>query len=390
MKDTIVYIGSFFLPDKSAGAHRALSLSKSFRDLGYEVVLVGMSEREGKEDVLQTKDECFGFSTYSVKKPMTVADWVHHSISIKEFTSVIDFVGKDKVLAIVAMEYEAIPLLRLSRYCHRNNIALIADAEEWYEKSNLSFPISLGKDIDTWLRMNYVYKYKINNMICISRFFESFYSTRIKNRAFIPGTVDIKEEKWNQLPPYIPNEIFTIGYAGHPGINFEKERFDWIINAIQRLNKEGLKCRLVYAGFNNDFLLKKGLCIDNDTFICVGKVPHKKCLDIITTCDCSIIAREDKRVTKAGFPTKLSESLGCGTPVITTQSSNVAEFIHEGINGFLSDSFDEDGIYSALKKIVTMDKQSLVLMHKATKTAFDLYYERFNEDLKKHMDNLIV
>ena len=35
-------------PDKTAGAHRAFSLSKSFRDLGYRVVLIGLDDKQQK------------------------------------------------------------------------------------------------------------------------------------------------------------------------------------------------------------------------------------------------------------------------------------------------------------------------------------------------------
>ena len=42
-------------PDKTAGAHRAFSLSKSFRDLGYRVVLIGLDDKQQKNDgVLST------------------------------------------------------------------------------------------------------------------------------------------------------------------------------------------------------------------------------------------------------------------------------------------------------------------------------------------------
>jgi len=55
MRNIIIYIGSMRFPDKTAGAHRAFSLSKSFRDLGYRVVLIGLDDKQQKNDgVLST------------------------------------------------------------------------------------------------------------------------------------------------------------------------------------------------------------------------------------------------------------------------------------------------------------------------------------------------
>ena len=155
MRKVVLYIGSIFLPDKSAGAQRALSLSKSFRDLGYKVVLVGMSEKgKLKKDILKTKGICEGFDTYSVKKPTSMKDWVHHTVSISEFIAVINYYGVENIYSIVAMEYEAIALYRLVKYCKKHGIELMVDAEEWYGPSQLHFPMNIAKNFDTFLSLS--------------------------------------------------------------------------------------------------------------------------------------------------------------------------------------------------------------------------------------------
>lgn len=383
MRNIILYIGSIFLPDRSAGAQRALSLSKSFRDLGYRMVIVGMAAEQSRSIPIQeTRNYCNGFETFSVSQPQNIGEWFHHSTSIKEFTDVISYYGVSRIFAIVAMEYEAIPLIRLSVYCRKNGIHLIADAEEWYEKSTMTFPMNIAKNIDTTLRMRYVYPRLITNMICISRFFEEHFSSVVPHCVYVPGTIDPEERKWEELDRYFPNDIFTIGYAGSPGLHFEKERLDLLISAVLELNEEGQNCLLKIAGVDKDFIKERlpDLCLTNAISF-LGKVSHKQCLNIIATSDFSAIIREDKRVTKAGFPTKLSESFGCGTPVLTTDSSNIFDYVVDGVTGIRCYGYTKESIKQGILRAINISKEQLILMHSSIRINNPLVYSNFTDTI---------
>ena len=141
-------------------------------------------------------------------------------------------------------------------------------------------------------------------------------------------TIDKSELKWNLLPSYKANDVFTIGYAGFPGHKMEKERIDWLVRAVCDLNEDGKPCRLLIAGCDRKIVEDFDPTIVNYSSYThsvqyLGYLGHQDCLRMLASCDFSAIVREDKRVTKAGFPTKLSESLGCGTPVISTPFSNI-------------------------------------------------------------------
>ncbi len=63
-KGTIIYIGGFELPDKNAAAQRVVSNAKLLREVGYDVVLVGVD----KEISIKVDENIFyGFKTYSIK-----------------------------------------------------------------------------------------------------------------------------------------------------------------------------------------------------------------------------------------------------------------------------------------------------------------------------------
>ena len=66
-----------------------------------------------------------------------------------------------------------------------------------------------------------------------------------------------------------------------------------------------------------------------------GKVSNLEARNKISKADFSILFRNVNKMTSAGFPTKVSESISCGTPVITNSTSDLEHYIINGKNGFL-------------------------------------------------------
>ena len=85
----------------------------------------------------------------------------------------------------------------------------------------------------------------------------------------------------------------------------------------------------------------------------------------------SIILRDDNAVVKAGFPTKLVESISCGTPVIANSFSNVLEYLDERNSLIVNDL----SYFSAIIKEACSKK--VVPNHEL----FD--YHRYTEEIKK-------
>lgn len=372
-----------YLPDQNADAQRALALCKSFRDLGYDIVMIGIDlQQKSGTPIIETKRNFFGFSTFTVSKPRTIKELIHYSTSICEIKEIINLYKPEDIFAVIALEHEAIALMKLISFCKKKNVLFIADAEEWYGKSNLRFPLNIAKNLDTFLRMRYVYPKKVKNMICISRFFERHYEKNISHRVVIPGTIDKNDDKWLKIVEYSPNEIFTLGYAGTPGLKMEKERLDWLLFVVKELNETGHKCGLKIAGVEqnavNDILQEDSRKYNIEAF---GRLPHIDCLNLISSSDFSVIVREDKRVTRAGFPTKLSESFGCGTPVITTKTSNIADFIIDGKTGFLCADFSKESLKETILEAMKVSRETLKNIHRELKSSCVLQYQEYNQKI---------
>jgi len=57
-----------------------------------------------------------------------------------------------------------------------------------------------------------------------------------------------------------------------------------------------------------------------------GRQPNELVLKRIAECDFSIFFRDETRVTLAGFPSKLAESISCGTPVVSNRMVSLEDY----------------------------------------------------------------
>ncbi|MHC1718115.1 MAG: glycosyltransferase [Acidaminococcaceae bacterium] len=384
IKDRIIYFGGFEFPDRNAAAQRSISLSKSFRDLGYNVILVGLDKQIfKKEKITNYNSNIIDIEMMALPYPRSLAQWYTYLFSCKREAGLIQ--KTSNVSAVICYNYPAVKLYKLNKFCMYNDIPLIADVTEWYPPSDKTFPLNLAKDFDTNLRMKLIQP-RLNNIICISDFLYHYYKSKVANCVFIPGTVDKKDKKWCDLPKYASNIIFTLGYAGNPGPKCEKERIDLLILAVCQLNAEGLACHLKIAGVDKSkFELAYPKLKENEYYKeCIhylGVLPHEECIRLIRTVDYFVIVRRDNIATKAGFPTKLSESFACGTPVIATPSGNISDFVIDGENGFVTKDFSYKSLINTIKKAIIITNNKTKNMHKVLSENNVLEYTKYTDTL---------
>ena len=103
--------------------------------------------------------------------------------------------------------------------------------------------------------------------------------------------------------------------------------------------------------------------------------------------DFTVFLRDKNIGTMAGFPTKFAESMCLGTPVITTDTSDLAEYLHHGENGFFLDISDQAGSLKVLEEIVSLDSDARIRMKEncARETGFshETYQDAIQQFLRK-------
>ena len=316
MNRLILYVGGFQLPERNAAAQRVAAIAKGLRDVGYDVIFLNSLKNTDNSGVVEK--EYFGFKCYEYGREGNV----DYLITAK---TTLGFAEKLHPDAIIAYNYPAIALDRIRKYCNANKIKCYADVTEWYNAAGKNFIACFIKGIDTTYRMRVVHK-KLDGIIAISRYLYDYYK-EYTNTVLIPPTVDITDAKWH-VSEKKHQEYVSFAYAGVPYAS--KERLDLIVSAVGEVSRKAA-VRLNIVGITKEqfrtLYAWKAPLPEAVTFW--GRVEHQKALEIVEKSDWSIILRDNSRLVKAGFPTKLVESISCGTPVIANRFSNVFDYLTE-------------------------------------------------------------
>ena len=130
-----------------------------------------------------------------------------------------------------------------------------------------------------------------------------------------------------------------------------KEKLDTIVSAIETVSQEQNVVLNVVGVTEQQFVELYNWT--GDVPIAVkfwGRVEHKQVIKIVKSSDWAIILRDNNRVVKAGFPTKVVESISCGTPVLVNHFSNIEDYLNNENSIFTSMSNLEQSIIEASKK----------------------------------------
>ena len=91
----------------------------------------------------------------------------------------------------------------------------------------------------------------------------------------------------------------------------------------------------------------------------------------------------DERYAKAGFPTKVVESLSLGTPMLCNLSSDLAMYLTDGENSIIIEDCSADACCSALRRILALSREQMNSMRlSARKTAEDAFdWRKYKEEV---------
>ncbi len=339
-KGTIIYYGGFTLPDKSASANRVVSNGKIFDKLGYETVFIGASD--DSFDGLRPVEGCDDMFEHA--HPKSTKQWLKHMISVEHIESLI---GKyDNVCRIILYNVPMFTLLKAKKVFSKRNIEVCYDCTEWTKDTDGSLPKRIFKAFDEILISNFAHKVA-DSMIAISSMMEKKYKSN-KNLLILPPLVDINDDIWHQIPE-LSEDVFEFCFAGIP--DGKKESLDKVVEAFCIINKKHTLLRIIgitERDFNKiypDFYIPKNV---RNKITFMGRLPHEETIKYILGCDCYIFIRRSDKRNNAGFPTKFAESFTCGVPIITTDVSDVGEYIKKSGRGTLLKDMTTENISEAM------------------------------------------
>lgn len=389
MNKTIIYIGVFDFDKRQAAVQRVLPNAAMFSELGYRVVFVSSSGLKDKQG-LNNKYSFNGYDVYSFPTPSSFKDRVRFKVS----TFFIEEIIKSETPTCVIMyNYPAIAMNSIRKLCVKYHCASIADSTEWYASTGNIVDKCITA-IDVYLRMNIMQK-RMDGLILTSSYLMDFYKTYTGPKLQLPTLIDYSDPKWSNCAQYSRNlddpiNISTIAVLSQRAKGRGKDELFDVVSCLDIVRKEfGINnISLTVIGTTEEtFKTLYGSDHDISFVKFLGRKPHEETLSIISKSDYFLFIREPNRVNMAGFPTKFSESMACGTPVITTNTSDLKEYLKNGYNGYFI-SGDIKRMPEEIADIITSSISSLEELHFNCSNNRSLDYKSFLGNARSFMNSI--
>lgn len=363
----IVIITGNSYPNGDAGAVRQHAMAKLLLEMGHEVLVLGYGKNtNGKIEQydgvryisFRGKSSCF---IIRAMNRVLFGDRVLNYIK-KEVSDI-------SCLLIVDLLPDA--FRKIKKFAVHNGISLIHDSVEWYSPEE--YPD--GERNRAYKNKEYTNTVAIDgnwNVIAISKYLERHFQTRCKHVVRIPVIMDIH----SLVPRLNENNCGKILflYAGGPG---RKDLLNEIIMGFSLLDEIFFShIELHIVGISNAQLID--MCgVDesaikrlNSCLFVHGRVTREEAIEWVKKADYTLLLRDETlRYAKAGFPTKIVESFACGTPVISNLSSDLEDYIFDGVNGFIVPGHTAETIANTIKRVVHVGNSSANMREAARNTA---------------------
>jgi glycosyltransferase involved in cell wall biosynthesis len=370
----IYFISYSKLPDGDALAVRNINMAKIFLSCGYKIRLIGMgmteylklqeyeglsymSLRLGGSGILTKLKNYFGFKT-----------------RLKNL-----FKETDDIEAFVVNSLPINSLIFIKKVSKQKKIKLFIDCCEWYSPEQFK----LGKlDINYIKNMYFVQKYidTSNYPIAISTYLNKYFINKGCATVQIPAIIDTKNMSYKKRTNL---EKLTLIYAGTPG---NKDFLKEIIEGVALLEKSAIeKIEFRIIGINSEQLIEKcavpkktidklGKCIN-----VLGRIPREEVFKNLEEADFTVLMRSPtQRYAKAGFPTKVVESLASGTPIICNITSDLSDYIQNGENGIIVEKFSAEAFSEAVKRALNLTFAQRKSMYKNARVCAEQFFDYRN------------
>ena len=362
-------------PNGDAGAIRDYHFAKLYQDMGYYTVYIGKgNNRNGNYR---------GIEYYNIEKSSgSLVNKITNAISYREHLQRIYSIIEEKYGAPNLIHIYSIPKggIDWAIECSaKNEIPLIHDSVEWYSACEFKYGIFSYPYILKNL-MNRIWIKAPIRVIAISTYLEKHFASRGLRTVRIPVIMDSRD--YNPSTE-TTNDLIRIVYAGSPaGKDYLKE----CLVAFNRLDPE-IRGKMEFTIFGADSSFVKA-CLGNSIpqeIKVLGRVARNQVIEKLQNSDFSILLRpENKRYTKAGFPTKVVEAMMNGCAMICNITSDLGLFLSDK-NAIIVSECSVQAMESALIKISKLSRNNInqlkISSRMTAEEAFD--YRKYRNHLEK-------
>jgi glycosyltransferase involved in cell wall biosynthesis len=193
---------------------------------------------------------------------------------------------------------------------------------------------------------------------------DGYLLNQLQRRFVISGTVQTRLQRFGKIqaevlyPPPPKRDYRCESYGGYLfGVSrlSPLKRFDLVLKALAEPAAAGIKCVIAGEGAEMDALVKLRGQLDLEGRVkFVGRLTDAEMIDHLARCRAVVFPPFNEDY---GFVTV--EAFACGKPVLTCRDSGgPAELVHDGQNGFVTDSTSES-LATGMRRV--MDDRNLAI-----------------------------
>lgn len=193
-----------------------------------------------------------------------------------------------------------------------------------------------------------------DGILCISRYLVDFHlkhSIKAKKLFHVPSTVDAARFQEKQSRPI---KEFYIGYFG--SLTFSRDNIGVLLNAFALLAAKQESSVLVLGGFCSpeeqakikDLISTNGI---SKRVILLEFLSRTEIARYVQNADILVMVRAKDLGSDASYPSKLTEFLATGQPVVSADVGEVSDFIKDGENAYLFPPNDHEVLARKLEYI---------------------------------------
>jgi glycosyltransferase involved in cell wall biosynthesis len=374
-RDIVLYVGAFELPDRNAAAQRVLANATILAALGYKTVLVGRNSAP-QIAANELKQVCYPgieHDCWEMGHPANQHEWLRYITSVSALKDLVEECYKDRVHSIICYNFPAIAQLRIKSIARQAGARVMADVTEWYQYLRPTSPSAVVKNLDTWFRMRVVNP-RMDALITTSRYLTRHYSRWFDDLVELPTLIEHEPEDLSGLAVTPDGQKKRLFYGGSvinkralaKEIGGLKDRIDWVLELLDAVKHAGDDFCFDIYGINRedylDYLPQHGPLLQRlGNSVCFhGRKPRQVLLNALRESDFSIFLRTAMRTTLAGFPTKFSESISFGTPVLSNPLENIAPYMRDGENCVQIDHAEFDTAVARIRACLALPAEEVM------------------------------
>lgn len=378
---SFVILGELFtFPEGNAATNRVYNYAKGFIENGVNSYVICFRDEytDTKEGVSQGVKYFIPFPAVKKNNSVLIKIWnkvlkyVHTASILRQINK------KDPILAINC--YSWLFTTRLFSYF----LAKICRAKLVYESSehplqyeNRSYLYNRIK-VDVQL---FIGLYLADGVLCISNYLVEFYKNRGINQkklCLVPSTVDTTRFIHNEPAP-LPFQYVV--YCG--GLSILKDGVNVLIRSFAEISPRYPNLSLVLIGKGdsiNDEEVLKQLCVKlhvDKSVIFLGQIHRDNIPKYLKYAKILALARPNSIIADAGFPSKLTEYLATGIPVVVTEVGEITKYLVDNETAFLSKPDDIMAFANKLDEVLINYQHALKVGQRGKELTNTVFNYRF-------------